>query len=127
MDPRHDSEWIGGVDEARTLTDPPVRAGTKVQWVARFLGRRMEYVTKVVQHDPPALMVMESESGPFPMTIRYQFEETEGGTSVQVRVQGDSKGFYRLVGPLLDVAVRRRLGADLRNLKELLESEAHAP
>ena len=34
MDPSNDTEWIGGIREARTLTEPPFAVGTRVERVA---------------------------------------------------------------------------------------------
>src|ERR671914_552156 len=46
-DPANDTEWIGGLRSARLLTPEPVAVGSRVERVAGFLGRRVEYVTEV--------------------------------------------------------------------------------
>ena len=38
--------------------------------------------------------------------------------------EGEPGGFFRLVGPLLEMAGRRQFRADLGNLKDLLEAGA---
>ena len=124
MNADNDPIWIGGIVEAKMLTDPPTAKGTKVERIARFLGRRIEYVNEVVEYDPKGLLVMRSIKGPFPMTITYQFEEAAGGTLARIRVQGEAGGFYRLAAPVLSRAVKRSITNDLGTLKDLLESEA---
>ena len=50
-------------------------------------------------------------------------EETEGGgTRLTEVAEGEPGGFFRLVGPLLEMAGRRQFRADLGNLKDLLEA-----
>ena len=71
-DPENDSTWIGGIVEAKTLTDPPFGAGTKVARAAKFLGREMHYTPEVGEYEPDALVAMSTDQ-PFPMTIRYEF------------------------------------------------------
>ncbi len=38
------------------------------------------------------------------------------------RTQGDTSGFYKLVGPLLDGAVRRGVASDLAKLRAILDA-----
>lgn len=99
MDADNDPIWIGGITEARTLTDPPMAKGTKVQRIASFLGKRIEYVNEVVEYDPKSLLVMRSIKGPFPMIITYDFAESDGGALARIRVQGEAGGFYTLAAP----------------------------
>ena len=37
--------------------------------------------------------------------------------------EGEPGGFFRLVGPVLEMAGRRQLRTDLENLKDLLEAQ----
>ncbi len=124
MNPDNDPRWIGGISHARSLTDPPLARGTRVERVAKFLGKRIEYVNEVVEYDPLGMLVMRSVSGPFPMTIRYQFEEGPGGTLARIQVQGEAGGFFKVAGPVLALMVKRNVTKDLRTLKQLLESGA---
>ena len=119
----NDSIWIGGIVEAKMVTAPPLAVGTKVARVATFLGRRMEYGPEVVEYSPNSLLTMHTDS-PFPMRIRYKFEEAIGGTLARIHIQGGGTGFYRLASPLLARVVKRNISSDLETLKELLESEA---
>jgi uncharacterized membrane protein len=122
---RNDPTWIGGVSEARQLTDGPFGVGTQVLRVASFLGRRIEYVTEVVANEPGSRLAMRAVRGPFPMDVAYEFEETgAAATRMRIRARGDASGFYRLAGPLLTRAVKRSIASDLERLKGLLESTA---
>ena len=122
---RNDPSWIGGVTEARQVTDGPFEVGTQVLRVASFLGRRIEYVTEAVAHEPGSRLAMHAVRGPFPMDVSYEFEDAgEEATRMRIRARGDASGFYRLAGPLLARAVKRSIAGDLERLKGLLESSA---
>ena len=104
MDPANDASWIGALTEVNVLTDGPVGTGTRVERVASFLGKRIEV------------------KAPFQMTVTYEFEPASGGgTLMRIATGGDTSGFYKLAGPLLERQVRRGVAGDLRRLKEILE------
>jgi hypothetical protein len=122
-DPANDTAWIGALTEATLLTEPPVGVGSRVERVASFLGRRIEYVNEIVELEPGRRLAMRSVKAPFPMTVVYEWEDAGAGTRMRIRAGGDAGGFYRVAGPLLSRAVRRGIERDLRKLKELLESQ----
>ena len=127
MAPENEPVWISGITHSKLLTDPPVRVGTQVERVAGFLGKRIEYVLGVVEHEPARRIVMETVRGPFPMRVTYAFEDEGGDTRARLRVQGETGGFYsRLADPLMGGQVRRSLTKDLTNLKRLTEGMATA-
>jgi uncharacterized membrane protein len=120
-DPANDTEWIGGLRSARLLTPEPVAVGSRVERVAGFLGRRVEYVNEITELTGDRL-AMRSVRSPFPMRITYGHRPaTDGATEVSLRVEGDAGRFYGLLAPLLGVAVRRSIARDLRNLQRVLE------
>ena len=51
MEPDNDPTWIGGIVEAKRLSEGPIGEGTRVARVAKFLGKRIEYVNEVVEYD----------------------------------------------------------------------------
>jgi uncharacterized protein YndB with AHSA1/START domain len=121
MDPSNDRSWIGALTGVTVLTAGPVGVGTRVERVAQFRGRRMEYVNEIVEYSPPERLAMRSVKAPFPMTVSYEFEDAGGDTTVRIRTAGDATGFYRLARPVLAAAVRRSIASDLARLKRILE------
>jgi uncharacterized membrane protein len=116
---RNDKEWIGALDEVRLVQEQPLQVGR----VAKFLGKRIEYVNEVVEQEPGRRLVMRSVKAPFPMTVTYEFEDSgDGGTLMRIRAEGDAGGFYRVAAPLLSRAVRRGIAADLERLRARLEA-----
>jgi hypothetical protein len=125
MDPANDTRWILALDSARVLPDGDpggVGVGTRVERLASFLGRRIEYVNEIEDYDPPRRLAMRSVKAPFPMTVVYEFEEAgDGATLARIRAGGDASGFYSVAGPLLNRMVRHGIRRDLEALKELME------
>ncbi len=126
MDHRNDTAWIGGITESHLLGDEPLVAGSDVRRVASFMGKRIEYVNRVVDLQPGMRLKMRSVKAPFPMEVTYAFGDEPGGTIVSVRVRGEPAAMYRVAGPLLTRQVRRSVGSDLATLKELLERSTNA-
>jgi uncharacterized membrane protein len=123
MDPANDARWILALDSVSVLGDGPVGVGTRVERVASFLGRRIEYVNEIDGYDPPSRLSMHSVKAPFPMTVVYEFEEGgTGATLARIRAGGDARGFYKLGGPLLSRMVKGGIARDLRQLKKLMEA-----
>jgi uncharacterized protein YndB with AHSA1/START domain len=112
-DPQREPEWIGGLKRAHLQGDPPLRVGSRVERVAGFLGKRIEYVNEVTTLDPPRTLDMHSVKAPFPMQITYTIEED--GT-VRNRVRGGGR-LQSLMAPF----VRRNIQRDLERLKALIE------
>ncbi len=123
MNPENGPVWQKSLVEAKVLTPPPIGKGTRVQWTARFMGRRMHYVTEVTEHVPGQCIVLKTDK-PFPMDITYRTEPDGGGSRFVARLQGGPGGLARLAAPLMHVAVKRSINGDLRRLKRLLEQPA---
>ncbi len=124
--PHNDPLWVSGIVEAKLLTDPPMAQGARVERLASFLGKRMQYILEVVDWEPASRMVMHSVKGPFPMDVSYEFEEApsemvETGTLVKIRVRGEATWFFKLASPLLAQMVKKSIGKDLKNLKAMME------
>jgi hypothetical protein len=121
FDPHHDPEWITGIEQV----DPPatrVGVGTETHRLARFMGRRIDYVLKVVEHVPDRLLVMESVRAPFPMGVTYGVEPDGSGARISLRVTGGYGLLMRLAQPIVSRQIRRSLEADLRHLRGRLEA-----
>jgi hypothetical protein len=124
FEPTNDPIWIGGISQAKLLTQQPIDVGTQVQRKAKFLGRTIDYILEVQSFEPEHLMVMESIKSPFPMHVTYQFDALDtGNTLATIRVQGTARSFYGLADILMAPMVKRNLQKDLRRLKAKMESE----
>jgi hypothetical protein len=121
-DPTNAPEWYGNIDSVDWRTAPPVAVGSRIDFVARFLRRRLAYTYEVTDLLPGERLVMRTAQGPFPMETTYTWEAVdEGRTRMTLRNRGRPHGFSRWAAPFLATAVRRANRADLVRLRTLLE------
>ena len=121
-DPANAPEWYADIESVDWRTEPPVAVGSRMDFVARFLGRRLAYTYEVVDLLPGERLVMRTAHGPFPMETTYTWEALdEGRTRMTLRNRGRPQGFSRWVAPIMATAVRRANRADLARLRHLLE------
>jgi uncharacterized protein YndB with AHSA1/START domain len=123
-DPSNAPEWYENIESIDWKTSPPVVVGSKMDFVAHFLGRRLTYTYEVVELVPGERLVMRTAQGPFPMETTYTWETTgDGATRMTLRNRGEPSGFSRVGAPLMAAAVRRETTKNLKCLKALLEKE----
>jgi uncharacterized protein YndB with AHSA1/START domain len=123
-DPSNAPEWYENIESIDWKTSPPVGVGSKMDFVAHFLGRRLTYTYEVVELVPGERLVMRTAQGPFPMETTYTWETTgDGATRMTLRNRGEPSGFSRVGAPLMAAAVRRETTKNLKCLKALLERE----
>jgi hypothetical protein len=95
-DPSNAPEWYANIDSVRWQTPPPVQVGSRLDFVARFLGRTLAYTYQVVECDPRVL-VMRTAQGPFPMETTYTWQpDGQSGTRMTLRNRGEPAGFGRM-------------------------------
>jgi uncharacterized membrane protein len=124
-DPANAPEWYANIDSIEWLTEPKVETGAKVAFVARFLGRRLEYTYDFVEVVPGERLVMRTAQGPFPMETTYTWTSTgDRSTRMTLRNRGEPAGFSKLVAPFMAGAVKRANQKDLASLKSILESRS---
>jgi hypothetical protein len=122
-DPSNAPEWYANIDEVRWETEPPLRVGSRLTFVARFLGRHLEYTYEIVEFEPGSRMVMSTARGPFPMETTYVWEPAgDGATRMTLRNRGEPAGFSRVAGAVMAPAMRRANREDLAALKRILEA-----
>jgi uncharacterized membrane protein len=121
-DPENAPKWYVNIKSVEWKTPPPLAVGSRVAFVAEFLGRRMAYTYEIVAWAPGERLVMRTAEGPFPMETQYIWESTAtGGTTMTLRNSGEPQGFSKLAAPLISRAMKRANQKDLARLKELLE------
>lgn len=117
------TRWYENIRIVDWKTEPPLAVGSRVAFVATFLGRELAYTYEVKALVPGEQLVMSTADGPFPMETTYTWEDTpEGGTRMSIRNRGEPAGFSRIAAPLMERAMRRANRKDLRRLKTILES-----
>jgi hypothetical protein len=122
-EPTNAPAWYVNIKSAEMKTPPPVAVGSRVDFVAHFLGRRIAYTYEVVELSPGQRMVMKTAQGPFPMETTYTWVAlSDQSTRMTLRNRGESAGFSRVFAPLMASMMRRAMTNDLARLKALLEA-----
>jgi uncharacterized protein YndB with AHSA1/START domain len=120
-DPSNATAWYENIERVEWRTEPPLAVGSRVAFVATFLGRELAYTYEVREFLPGERLVMSTDEGPFPMETTYTWAETPGGTRMTLRNRGGAAGFSKLGAPFMAAAMRRANRKDLARLKHLLE------
>jgi uncharacterized membrane protein len=123
-DPSNAPEWYANIESVAWQTEPPVTVGSRLDFVAHFLGRRLAYTYEITELVPHERLVMRTAQGPFPMETSYQWSAAgdDQSTRMTLRNRGEPSGFAGVAAPLMSVAMRRANQKDLTRLKTLLES-----
>ena len=123
-DPANAPEWYANIDSVEWQTPQPVQVGSRMDFVARFLGRRLAYTYEVVEFDPGKRLVMRTAQGPFPMETTYTWEPVDKDrTRMTLRNRGEPAGFAKVTAPMMAASVRRANRKDLANLRRILEGD----
>ena len=125
-DARNSSQWSSGLVDIRQTPQSPVGVGTRITEVRKFLGRKMETTSEVVEYEPSTKYTRKGTGGPFPITGSLIFEPTAEGTRVIWTFKMQPGGFFALAEPLVTRSLRRQLEAGLGDVKDLLESREAA-
>ena len=126
-DPAKTPEWKSGVLECRVDPPGPIRVGSKIHTVLRFLGRRIESTAEVTELVPNRKLVQKTNS-PFPLELTCMAEPTSAGTKVIGTAVAEPGGFFKMAEPVLGRIAKKQSQAELDAMKALLEARepAHA-
>jgi uncharacterized protein YndB with AHSA1/START domain len=120
-DPDRTTSWYANIDRVERQTPPPLEVGSRLTFVARFLGRTLTYTYEIIELVPGERLVMRTAEGPFPMETTYLWTDAgPGATTMALRNRGEPVGFAKLARPVMERAMRRAMRADLRRLRDVL-------
>jgi uncharacterized membrane protein len=121
-DPSNAPLWYANIESVSWQTPPPIAVGSRIDFVARFLGRRLAYTYEIVDLVPGQRLVMRTAQGPFPMETTYTWQPLgETRTRMTLRNRGEPTGFSTVAAPVMAAAMRRANQKDLANVKRILE------
>ncbi|HEX2152487.1 MAG TPA: SRPBCC family protein [Acidimicrobiia bacterium] len=124
-DPGNAPEWYSRIRRVDRESPGLLEMGSRMGFVADFLGRELVYTYEVREFVPNERLVMSTSDGPFAMETTYTWGDTDrGGTIMALRNRGRPSGFSGITAPVMSMAMKRANRGDLRRLKAILERGA---
>jgi uncharacterized membrane protein len=126
-DGEHLMDWSSVVLAVRVAPSGPIQGGSRLRITSQFLGRWMETSYEVVECQPHSHLTFKGTTGIDPCVFSFQFDATEGGTTVSLEamlslhLQG---GILGLPETVVENIVTRQIQHDLLTLKDVLEARA---
>jgi len=94
-DPDNATAWYQNIRQVEWRTPKPTEVGSRIAFVASFLGRKLAYTYEVVELVPSERFVMRTADGPFAMDTTYAWEDTpEGATGMTLKNRGQPSGSH---------------------------------
>ncbi|MDX6682351.1 MAG: hypothetical protein QOG94_2390 [Solirubrobacteraceae bacterium] len=122
-DPDNATRWYENIVDVQWQTPGPLAIGSRLAFVARLLGRPLDYTYEVCEHVPGERFVMRTEEGPFAVETTYEWHDAgDGATRMTLRNRGEPTGFSKVSAKLMARAMARANRKDLERLKAILES-----
>jgi uncharacterized protein YndB with AHSA1/START domain len=121
-DPDNTTAWYANIKAVEWETPRPLTVGSRLAFIASFLGRRLSYTYEIRELVPGERLVMSTAEGPFPMETTYTWQDAgDGATRMMMRNRGEPSGFAKVAAPVMARAMKRAMGQDLKRLSEILQ------
>jgi hypothetical protein len=122
-DPDNAMTWYRNIKRVEWKSPKSLQVGSRIAFVAQFLGRTIAYTYEVKEVVAGERFVMATSEGPFDMETTYTWSDTSsGGTKMSLRNRGTPSGFSKVAAPMMTSAMRRANQRDLGRLKQILEA-----
>jgi len=119
--------WDSSMLECAQVGDEAVTVGTRYRGASKILGRRIEWITEVVEFTPCVRAASRSVAGPLTFTVSYEVSTGSAGTTLRYRLAAESGlggAFGRAMEPIVRRAQTKVVRANLGTLASLLEQRA---
>jgi uncharacterized protein YndB with AHSA1/START domain len=124
-DPDNTTSWYSNIKAVEWATPRPLEVGSRLAFIATFLGRRLSYTYEIRELVPGERLVMSTAQGPFPMETTYTWDDAgDDATRMTLRNRGEPSGFNKIAAPIMARAMQRAMTKDLERLSAILQRHA---
>jgi uncharacterized protein YndB with AHSA1/START domain len=124
-DPDNTTSWYSNIKAVEWATPRPLAVGSRLAFIATFLGRRLSYTYEIRELVPGERLVMSTAQGPFPMETTYTWDDAgDDATRMTLRNRGEPSGFNKIAAPIMARAMQRAMTKDLERLSAILQRHA---
>jgi uncharacterized membrane protein len=125
---RH-GEWQDAIVKARKEPSGPTRVGTRNFETRQVPGGPREFVTEIIEHDPPRRIVARGLDGPLRPTVTVMVEPLDNGSRsrVTLELELEGRGIGKVLALLAGRSARKQVPRDQARLKQILEAGSRKP
>lgn len=109
----HAKQWMTGVEEMTKVTQGSIKLGT----CFRFKSRGKERESHVTAFEPGKLIALKSTQGGVTATYTYCLVSAGDGTQVRLNAVCRATGFWKLLHPIIVIAMKKSDSNHLAQLK----------
>lgn len=120
-DPANNARWQEGLVESRMGSSGPMRVGSQVIDVRKFLGRQIESTLEITALEPNKKFAQKVISGPLPFEVIMTFNGAGDETTIDLLAQGEPGGLFKLAEGMVQKQLQSQLEGDAERLKRALE------
>lgn len=122
-DPNNATAWYTNIKSVDVLTGPPLRKGSRMAFMVKFMGEEIAYTYTVADYVPGKILIMDAADGFFPIQTTYLWDSVaDQGTRMTLINQGFPTGFSKWMTPVVSFMMGYYNRKDLRKLKRIMES-----
>ena len=121
-EPTNRPDYIPMLEEVILLDAPPIRLGSRYIEVSTIAGRKLKTTYQVVAMEKNEQIRVKTLKSVFPIQVEMKFQPRENLSAIQLIMDFELTGIYRLAAPLIRGIVQQQAQELLRRLKHILET-----
>ncbi len=114
-------QWTGSLDAYEVIGDGPLARGRRVRQVLTVSGQRLDLELELTRYEPPHHADSRFAVSGVDVEITYALSARDGGCELTQTLEGKASSFTaRMLLPVVQPRLERKLTEDLERLRELL-------
>lgn len=130
IEPHRLTRWLDGLESSTPVVGDSAVKGAKSREVIAMDGQRFTLLTEIMDIRKDSLLSVHITSEPAGYTINATYELTPTGAGTKLHYVGHAGYagiFMGLMEPLITPQGQKKIEADMKRLKELIEAQPGAP